>query len=103
MTQTLKKTTKLSDVVVPDPIEAAENRCEDWAHDNVRDDQFKCSCGKWTPLAEAEPSSPSPYALPMCIKCVAKTIEDREARTKFMDDHGLGEEDLEGWPPEVIR
>ena len=55
---------------VPDFFEQQEKKCEDWAFDNLRDDEFRCpGCNEWKPLAEATMASPNPYSLPYCEKC----------------------------------
>ena len=59
--------------VMLDPFEAMENRVEDWAFDNIKDDKFCCAnCKEWTLLKEAIPAGPSPYALPICPKCTGE-------------------------------
>ncbi|MEQ8636856.1 hypothetical protein [Gimesia maris] len=55
---------------LPDPIEMAEARCEDWAFENVTGDSFRCECGDIVKLDEAESLSPDPYAIPVCSACV---------------------------------
>ena len=53
-----------------DPLEAMEAKIENWAFENIRDDEFRCAnCDQWTPLNQAIASSPSPFALPLCPKC----------------------------------
>ena len=60
---------------IPDPIEQMENMAERWADDNIKGNEFKCGCGKWTPLSEAQPSSANPYAQPICGECFDKMNE----------------------------
>lgn len=58
---------------LPDPLEAAENRCESWADEHSDRDGFDCSgCGKRTSWVEAETMSVDPYALPVCGECFNK-------------------------------
>lgn len=52
-----------------DFLETLEDRAEAWAIDNMRGDEFKCSCGKWCKLSEGETMSPNPYAIPLCRQC----------------------------------
>ena len=53
-----------------DPFEVMEDKIENWAFDNIKEDKFRCiNCNKWTLLSEAVQLSPNPYALPICPKC----------------------------------
>lgn len=62
---------------IPDPIERGERRCEDWAAENVRGDMFKCGCGNWWPLEDAETTSPDPWAIPVCGECFSKWVDEQ--------------------------
>lgn len=65
---------------LPDPIERAEARAENWAFDNIKGDMFKCGCDKWGKLCEAETLSPDPYAIPVCHDCVKAYYKNIEKK-----------------------
>ena len=65
--------------MLPDITELYARHAERWADDNIRGDDFRCPrCGVWSPLAEAMPASPNPWAPPICRGC-AQLEEGRRA------------------------
>ena len=59
------------------PNEIGEARCEAWAIDNIRGDEFKCCCGNWVKLGEGETLSPDPYEIPVCGECFDTAMTER--------------------------
>lgn len=60
-----------------DYFEYREQRCEDWAFDNVVGDEAVCSCGKKFKLSEGEMLSPDPYGVPVCPDCFAESVQKK--------------------------
>jgi hypothetical protein len=58
-----------------DPTEIAEAVIERWAEENMRDDQFRCSCGVWIPIDGGFYMSGNPYAPPVCMECARTPLQ----------------------------
>lgn len=56
---------------LPDPMEAAENRCEAWADEHADGDGFECpGCERHVAWGEEHFASPGSYSLPCCGECM---------------------------------
>lgn len=62
-------------MVLPDPIEIGEARCERWEVAGFW--LVQCCCGNMCKLSEGEPLSPDPYAIPVCPECLQKAIDEK--------------------------
>ena len=62
--------------MIPDPIERGEDRCERWAAENVKGNQFTCCCGSVCDLDDGETVSADPYAIPVCPECFGKWFDE---------------------------
>jgi len=63
-----------------DQIEQLEDCAERQFDDqSLPDGMFKCGCGNsFDPDSEGGPLSPSPYAMPVCGRCLTEAIEEME-------------------------
>lgn len=57
--------------------------------------EWRCGCGKVTTWADAHPSSPNPYAMPMCGDCLEREMQDAERRRK--------EPAMENLSPDILQ
>jgi hypothetical protein len=63
---------------IPDTIEIMKAGAAIWADKNIKGSKFKCSCGKWCELKDAETLSPNPYAIPVCRNCCEEYYNRKE-------------------------
>ena len=54
---------------LPDLIERMEASAERWAEEYIKDNLFKCGCGKMCELKDGQPISNNPFAPPVCPDC----------------------------------
>jgi len=91
---------------IPDQIERWEASAERWFDENVRGDEFLCSCEKWCKLSDGQPSSPNPYAPPICPDCLDEMLKSSNNRgtddgSKQKDSPSSAQESSDlGCPPE---
>ena len=68
---------------IPDPLERGEANAEAWAAQNWKGIEYRCpGCERWCNEDDMHPSTPDPFSLPICGKCVDEYMQAKQENVK---------------------